>query len=97
MEMENSLKNEFEKLKEEALTLASETDFLQLLTEKFPEGVVFSTSFSYEDQVITHLVKNLNVDIFTLDTEDFLNRPMKPGLLQKLSSKKRDQSLLSGY
>ncbi len=60
--------NEFEKLKEEALTLASETDFLQLLTEKFPEGVVFSTSFSYEDQVITHLVKNLNVDIFTLDT-----------------------------
>ena len=44
--------------------------FLKLLTEQFPGGVTFSTSFSYEDQVITHeiLSNNLPIKIFTLDT-----------------------------
>lgn len=45
-------------------------DFIKLLTEKYPGKVTFSTSFSYEDQVITHeiLRNKLPVKIFTLDT-----------------------------
>ncbi len=45
-------------------------DSLLELTQNFPGKVTFSTSFSYEDQVITHkILKNyLPVSIFTLDT-----------------------------
>ncbi|WP_205508744.1 phosphoadenylyl-sulfate reductase [Longitalea arenae] len=45
-------------------------EFIKLLTEQFPGQVTFSTSFSYEDQVIAHEVLNhqLPVSIFTLDT-----------------------------
>ncbi|MEO6455318.1 MAG: phosphoadenylyl-sulfate reductase [Ginsengibacter sp.] len=45
-------------------------EFLFKLTERFPEQVTFSTSFSYEDQVITNKIfqNNLSVTIFTLDT-----------------------------
>jgi phosphoadenosine phosphosulfate reductase len=41
-----------------------------LFTNQFPQQVTFSSSFSYEDQVITHeiLSNNLPVKIFTLDT-----------------------------
>ncbi len=44
--------------------------FIQLLTKEFPGQVSFSSSFSYEDQVITHEILNnqLPVKIFTLDT-----------------------------
>ncbi len=44
--------------------------FLQALTAAYPGQVTFSTSFSFEDQVITHeiLSKKLPVKIFTLDT-----------------------------
>ena len=66
--MENNLKKEFEKLLEEVSDHAVNTEFLQLLAERFPGEVIFSTSFSYEDQIITHLIKNLDIDIFTLDT-----------------------------
>lgn len=40
------------------------------LVNRFPDRVTFSTSFSYEDQVITHeiLSNQLPVRIFTLDT-----------------------------
>ncbi|RYY70269.1 MAG: phosphoadenylyl-sulfate reductase [Chitinophagaceae bacterium] len=43
---------------------------LTLLAEHFPGRVVFSSSFSYEDQVISHeiLSNNIPIDIFTLDT-----------------------------
>jgi phosphoadenosine phosphosulfate reductase len=43
---------------------------IRLLTEIFPGRVTFSSSFSYEDQVITHEIgaSNLPVTIFTLDT-----------------------------
>lgn len=43
---------------------------IKLLTLEFPDAVTFSTSFSYEDQVITHdiLSSRLDVKIFTLDT-----------------------------
>ncbi len=44
--------------------------FLKLLTEQYPGGVTFSTSFSYEDQVVTHKIfsNKLPIKIFTLDT-----------------------------
>lgn len=43
---------------------------LELLNEYSSQGITFSTSFSYEDQVITHFISQskLNIDIFTLDT-----------------------------
>src|SRR3954464_2283732 len=46
------------------------TEFIKLLTEQFPGQVTFSSSFSYEDQVIAHeiLHNQLPVSIFTLDT-----------------------------
>ena len=45
-------------------------EFIKSLTEQFPGQVTFSTSFSYEDQVIAHeiLSNQLPVSIFTLDT-----------------------------
>ncbi len=45
-------------------------EFLKELVSQFPGKVVFSTSFSYEDQVITHAIlsNQLSVKIFTLDT-----------------------------
>lgn len=41
---------------------------LHYLTEQFPGKVTFSSSFSYEDQVLTHMLAPLPVSIFTLDT-----------------------------
>jgi phosphoadenosine phosphosulfate reductase len=43
---------------------------LRLLSEAFPGQVTFSSSFSYEDQVISHdiLSNNVDISIFTLDT-----------------------------
>ena len=43
---------------------------LYLLNSQFPGTVTFSTSFSMEDQVITHIIRenNIPISIFTLDT-----------------------------
>ena len=43
---------------------------LQVLAETYPDRVIFSTSFSMEDQVITHeiLSAGISVRIFSLDT-----------------------------
>jgi phosphoadenosine phosphosulfate reductase len=43
---------------------------LVLLADTFPGKVVFSTSFGWEDQVITHMIfsNNLPIKIFTLET-----------------------------
>lgn len=43
---------------------------LQLLAETFPGQVTFSSSFSFEDQAITHAIAEnmLPISIFTLDT-----------------------------
>jgi phosphoadenosine phosphosulfate reductase len=43
---------------------------LRTITQAWPGEVVFSTSFSTEDQVITHLIaaNNIGIDLFTLDT-----------------------------
>ena len=45
-------------------------EFIQLLVDQYPGQVTFSSSFSYEDQVVTHEILNnqLAVKIFTLDT-----------------------------
>src|ERR1700730_18645019 len=45
-------------------------DVLAMLAEKFPGQVTFSTSFSFEDQLIAHEILNnqLPISIFTLDT-----------------------------
>ena len=45
-------------------------DALELLAKRFPGQVTFSTSFSFEDQLISHeiLSKNIPISIFTLDT-----------------------------
>lgn len=46
------------------------TESLKWITQKFPEGVVFSTSLGQEDQVITDAIfkNNLPIKVFTLDT-----------------------------
>lgn len=48
----------------------SAAQVLSLLAEKFPGQVTFSSSFSFEDQVVTHEILNnkLPIKIFTLDT-----------------------------
>ncbi len=45
-------------------------DGLAYFSNLFPNKVTFSSSFSEEDQVITHTIldKRLNIEIFTLDT-----------------------------
>lgn len=65
----NHTKNSVEHLLHQldGLTISS---FIRLLTEQYPDQVTFSTSFSFEDQAITHeiLSNQLPVKIFTLDT-----------------------------
>ena len=45
-------------------------DALMALTKEAPGQVVFSTSFSWEDQLISHFIfsNNIPFDVFTLDT-----------------------------
>lgn len=66
--MENSLKLEFENLIKEWSETSKKDHFLSELVKRFPNETIFSTSFSYEDQVITHLLKDLDTTIFTIDT-----------------------------
>lgn len=58
--------------KEEAdiLKQLSAEEGLQLISSKFPQGAVFSTSLGQEDQVITDIIfrNELPVKVFTLDT-----------------------------
>ena len=53
-----------------AMASLTETEILALLTERYPDKVVFSTSFGMEDQVITDFIMkgHFPVKIFTLDT-----------------------------
>jgi len=64
--------SEFELASQYAKDLESFTiqDSLRFLWEKFPHQINFSTSFSLEDQVITHEISEsqFNIGIFTLDT-----------------------------
>jgi phosphoadenosine phosphosulfate reductase len=60
-------------LSEETLQIintGSIPDALSALTKEAPGQVVFSTSFSWEDQLISHFIfsNNIPIDVFTLDT-----------------------------
>src|ERR1700758_1970785 len=57
----------------------TETEAIKVLSEKFPRKIVFSTSLSYEDQVITHFIysNNLPVKIFTLETGRLFNETLE--------------------
>jgi phosphoadenosine phosphosulfate reductase len=67
--MEHILQNQIEDLPDQIGGLSIEAS-LKYLTERFPGKVSFSSSFSMEDQVITHIILSaqLPVSIFTLDT-----------------------------
>ncbi len=71
--------------KEEIATVSTSSivDGINLLVEKFPNQVVFSTSLGQEDQVITDFIgkNNLPVKIFTLDTGRMFNETYE--LLEK--------------
>ena len=45
-------------------------DQLKILTDVFPDKVLFTSSFGIEDQVISHLIfeNDIPVDVATLDT-----------------------------
>jgi phosphoadenosine phosphosulfate reductase len=54
----------------EALISGDPVETLAALAAAYPGEVTFSTSFSWEDQLITHLIfsNNLDIKVFTLDT-----------------------------
>ncbi|MEO5781867.1 MAG: phosphoadenylyl-sulfate reductase [Ginsengibacter sp.] len=64
-----TLKNKTSQITEQAEVLSIDELLLQL-SNQFPGEVIFSTSFSYEDQIVTHkiLSADLPIKIFTLDT-----------------------------
>lgn len=66
--MNNELKEAYQKLIDENIESKSIEEVLEILTNTFPNEVCFSTSFSFEDQVITDYVKNSRIKVFTLDT-----------------------------
>lgn len=65
----NELLPEVENIRNE-LSGKTTADGLALAARMFPGETVFSTSFSWEDQVLSHLIftQQLNVEAFTLDT-----------------------------
>jgi len=65
----NPLQNNTSELLHQSSGL-SIAEFIKVLVDKYPGQVTFSSSFSFEDQVITHeiLYNKLDVKIFTLDT-----------------------------
>lgn len=67
--MFSTLKDKITRIEDQAAALSID-ELLAFLAKEFPGEVTFSTSFSYEDQVITHkiLSNNLPIQIFTLDT-----------------------------
>ncbi len=67
--MNNSLNQNIQDLQNK-LTESQPWNFLKDLSRDYAGRIVFSSSFSYEDQVITHLIahQQLPIQIFTLDT-----------------------------
>lgn len=55
---------------EQRIDHLSITEALDVISNAFPGKTTFSTSFSFEDQLITHYIlqSSLNIGIFTLDT-----------------------------
>ena len=62
--MNNELKEAYQKLINENIESKSIEEVLEILTNTFPNEVCFSTSFSFEDQVITDYVKNSRINVF---------------------------------
>jgi phosphoadenosine phosphosulfate reductase len=60
---------DIDKLVKELNNSSVEQD-LEKLNQLFGNRLIFSTSFSWEDQVISHFIfsRQLNIDVFTLDT-----------------------------
>lgn len=60
----------FSPLEIQDLEKRSLKDSISLICEKFPEGIVFSSSLGQEDQIITDVIfkNNFPVKVFTLDT-----------------------------
>ncbi|MDB5089449.1 MAG: phosphoadenosine phosphosulfate reductase, partial [Mucilaginibacter sp.] len=58
-----------EHIKQETAGL-NPVEALTLLSDIFHDEIVFSTSFGWEDQVITHMIftNNLPIKVFTLET-----------------------------
>ncbi len=67
--MEKSIKEIFVQW-QSALSEKDMATALNIIVQTFPGSVTFSTSFSFEDQVITKLIaqEGLPITIFTLDT-----------------------------
>ncbi|HEV7621029.1 MAG TPA: phosphoadenylyl-sulfate reductase, partial [Flavisolibacter sp.] len=67
--MEKSIKDLFIQWQNELMEPGI-PETIHKIVESFPEGTTFSTSFSYEDQIITDIIAKtgLPVSIFTLDT-----------------------------
>jgi phosphoadenosine phosphosulfate reductase len=63
------LKDQLPSIADKASVVSME-ELLSALVNQFPNQVIFSTSFSYEDQVIAHTIlsNRLPINIFTLDT-----------------------------
>lgn len=61
--------NKLEDIKQQIQGLDS-VEALSLLANRFPGQIVFSTSFGWEDQVITHMIfsNDLPIKVFTLET-----------------------------
>jgi phosphoadenosine phosphosulfate reductase len=61
--------SELEDIKQQIQGL-NPVEALSLLANRFPGQIVFSTSFGWEDQVITHMIftNNLPIKVFTLET-----------------------------
>lgn len=68
-EVENEAMNKLIEI-EKLIKGKSTEEILSALSALSSEKIVFSTSLSYEDQVITHMIfsNNLNIEVFTLDT-----------------------------
>ena len=65
--MNSVLKNKFDTILKNNVEKLSFEEQINYITKHF-ENIVFSTSFSYEDQLITFLLRKENIEIFTLDT-----------------------------
>lgn len=65
--MSNALKNEFDEIINNHIDKLTINQQIEYILKHFND-VVFSTSFSYEDQAITFLLKNEPIEMFTLDT-----------------------------
>ncbi|MGY3052105.1 phosphoadenosine phosphosulfate reductase [Pedobacter sp. UYEF25] len=64
------MEKEFEAISNGLIDLGNVVDKLRFLADSYPGRIVFSTSFGWEDQVITHLIfsNNIPIKVFTLET-----------------------------